>query len=656
MRWTEAEANLAKNLPGYARRENQHRFGLQAEKSFENERHLLAQMGTGTGKSFVNIVTAHRRSVLTGKPSVISTGTKALQDQYATKDCPFVAEKVIPGLRHTVLKGRANYVCLAKVDESNDVLVKAAIDKAQGEEGFSGEIADTILEQDQYSLVSTTSDECPGKKECPFGDVCFAERAKQKAKESHVVIANHAVVAADLSVKEAQIMMGVPEDKVGGILPIFGGIVVDEGHEFADAVRSALGESVTGGSFGRLAKELKNFYNDRNATSKLEELVEKTFRDVATILRKRQDTRNKTFRLDEADLGYLSTGVVNVIDDLSAHLTKIKNIKIHGDDKAAQKRKRLEKRIQSLQTKLTFLITSEQDEMVRWVEEGEGRKGDSINWSPIEVDEFLRRNLWEKVPGLMTSATLALGDDFSFLAQGIGMDEYDAIDGGTPFNYKSQAMTFVPDLPSPSGKTQNEWRAAAIAMTKELVRASDGRALLLFTSRTGMEETYRAMLPMLKAMKLDVYKQGDLPNKTLAEKFASDERSVLFALKSFFTGVDIQGDSLRLVVLDKLPFPVPSDVVLSAQVELADKQARDFQSRGFNKITVPLMALLLMQIYGRLIRTVNDWGVVAVMDSRLYGKQSKYYGSKIMKLLPPAPVTAELDQVVNYLSKEAVSA
>lgn len=652
MRWTDVTAELKLKFKGFQTRDNQEAFGLQAERSFENDRHLLAQMGCGTGKSFVNAAAAYRRSILTGKPSAISTGTKALQDQYAAKDLPFLADNVIPGLRFAILKGRSNYVCLAKVDELQDAYLKRQILSSTDAEGFSGESADVPLPSDQQKLITTTSEECPGKKECPFGDVCFAERAKEKAKAAHIVVVNHAVLAADMAVKEAQEMMGVPEDKTSGIMPHTGGVVIDEGHEFVEFVTNALGGSVTAGSYGRISKELSNFFNDRHVTDKMNDRVTSLFNEVARQLRKRQDKRNKTMRADEDVLGVLATPIVSLVDELDEILRKVKGVKIHGDDKAMQKRKRLEKRIGSMMQKLTGLITADEDEMVRWIEEGEGKKGDSIGWAPLTVSEFLARNLFAKQPVLVTSATLALGKDFTFIANRLGVDDYDLIDGGTPFDFKRQARTFIPDIPVPAGRTQGEWRASAIAMSKELVRASNGRAMLLFTSRTGMEESYNAMAGMIMKMGHKVYKQGDLPNKVLAEKFGNDEHSVLFALKSFFTGVDFQGDALRLVILDKMPFPVPSDVVLSAQVELADKLSRSFQTNGFNTITVPLMALMILQIYGRLIRTTSDWGLVAILDSRLYGKQAKYYGSRIVKILPDAPIITDLDEAIDYLSKE----
>jgi ATP-dependent DNA helicase DinG len=663
VQWDKVVETLKTKLPNYQERENQNAFGRAAEVSFEAERHLLAQMGCGTGKSFVNAAAAYRRSILTGKPVGISTGTKALQDQYAEQDLPFLSDKVIPGLKFVVLKGRANYLCMAKLDESKDFALTQAAKAAVDDPDFSGEISDTSIPVDRHSEMVATSDECPGKKDCPFGNVCFAERAKTRAKDAHIVIVNHAVMAADMAVKEAQRNLGVPLDKTSGIMPHLSGVVIDEGHEFEDSIRNALGGQLTSGSFGRLTKELKNFFSDRNAGKAIDTEVEKLFREVSLLLRLRSDKRNRTYRLDDNALTAIGENIISLIEHLNVIDTQLEGATIYGDDKANQKKKRLQRRVSSLADKLTSILAAEDEQLVRWIEEGQGRRGDSISWAPQTVNEFLKRNLWDNIPAVITSATLTVGPssqtcDFDFIASNLGIEDYDGIDGGTSFEFKRQARTFIPNIPVPAGATQGQWRSTALAMSKRLVEASGGRALLLFTSKDNMVESFNAMQPLLQRMNVKGYMQGgELTNKQLKVAFAADETSVLFALKSFMTGVDFQGNTLRLVILDKLPFPVPTDVVLAARVALADKRYGQWAPKGgFNGIVVPLMALLILQIYGRLIRTIEDHGMVAILDSRLYGPQSKNYGGRIMSLHPisEVPVITELDEAETYLKGLAV--
>jgi ATP-dependent DNA helicase DinG len=225
-------------------------------------------------------------------------------------------------------------------------------------------------------------------------------------------------------------------------------------------------------------------------------------------------------------------------------------------------------------------------------------------------------------------------------------------DAGSPFDFKTQALTFVPNLPFPSGKTAGQWRTQGNAVVNEVVHAAGGSSLLLFTSRTEMEEAYRANNVSFARAGYTVLKQGDRPNKELAKRFSDDVSSVLFGLASFGTGVDFQGETCKFVWINKLPFPVPSDVVLAAKVALADKKYGKWTPKGgFNGITVPQMALDLLQWYGRGVRTVTDRTVIGIGDARLYGKEAKPYGAVILKALPPAPVTADLQRVVNFLKE-----
>jgi ATP-dependent DNA helicase DinG len=656
MSWATAKEKFAEALPGFQVRDNQDRLAVTIETSFERGQHLFAQAGCGTGKSFAGLIPAIAHSHETHLPVILATATKALQDQYAGKDLPFL-QGVLGDFKFAVLKGRSNYVCQAKVDELEVPSFKAEVKRVIDAEGFDGEIESVTLEltPQEKAGLSTTSDECPGKSECPFGDVCFSERAKTAAKSANIVVVNHAVLAADMAVKLAQRSIGVPDDKVTGLLPEFGGVVVDEAHEMAEFVTNALGGEITSGSYGRLATQIANLLTDRDVISKVNDASTDLFLVVERALARREDKRNKTVRVDDAILVALGPKIEKLITELAALKTKVAAAQIHGNDKAAQQKKRLVKRLDNAVNRLRALVLAGDDELVRWLELAEGKKGNTIKWAPLTVADFLRENLLEVAPTTFMSATLALGDDFSFLAGQLGVDEYGSFDAGTPFNFQEQARTFIPQLPAPAGWTVNQWRTGSIATMTELIKASNGRALLLFTSKTEMEEAHRAIAPIIKRMGHAALKQGDAPNKVLKETFDKDEHSVLFALKSFMTGIDIQGDSLRLVVINKLPFPVPSDVIFKARTDALDKQYGQWHKKaGFNGLTVPTMALTLMQAYGRLIRTVDDRGVVAILDSRLYAPKgtkgnAKPYGAVIMNALEKAPVITELSEAVSYL-------
>jgi ATP-dependent DNA helicase DinG len=634
--WAEALTIFAKTLPGFQPRINQNHLANRIEDALESGFHLFAQAGCGTGKSFAGTIPAIKKSKETGLPTIIATATKALQDQLANKDLPFLA-KVVGGFTYAILKGRGNYVCLAKVDEMENKNLQDEILAATEEEDFNGEIDGlslTLTPQEKASL-STSSDECPGKNECPFGKVCFAEKAKKKAAESNIVVANHAVLAADLAIKANQREVGIPEERVAAILPRYGAVVVDEAHELVDFVTSALGGQITAGSFTRLGSEISNFLGDRSASKELQSYADEVFGIVSRLLAGRDNKRDKNLLVTNSELASLAPILTDLSDALGALEVKVDGFDTYGNDKGLQKKKRLVKRLSSIRAKVQGIVLLDEEELVRWLEIGDGKKGDSINWAPLTVADFLRDELLGRTPVVFMSATLAVGTDFSPLANQLGADEYKTFDAGTPFDFQTQARTFIPNIPVPAGVTLNSWRASSIATMKELVRASNGRALLLFTSKVELEEAYNAIQPMINKMGHRALKQGDLSNRELAKIFAEDEHSVLFALKSFFTGVD------------KMPFPVPSDVIFKARTDALDRKYGPWQ--GFNRLTVPTMALSLMQAYGRLIRTVSDRGVVAILDSRLHGKQAKPYGGKIMKALPDAPVITDLAEAISYL-------
>jgi ATP-dependent DNA helicase DinG len=660
MAWMDAEAKFEEALDGFEPRENQRALATSIEGSLAEGHHLLARAGCGTGKSYAGVLPAIEHSKKTRKPVLYVTATKALQDQLATKDLPFL--QTIFDFTSAVLKGRSNYVCLQKVDEMEGYQ-KGEIQKLVMSPTFSGEVGDLPNGAAVASQVTTTSEECPGKKECPFGEICFAERAKEKAKDANIVVVNHAVLAADLSIKAKQEAIGIPADKVRGILPQFSGVVVDEGHELEEYVTSALGDTITAGAFGRLANEISNFLGTRDAVRELGGKADAVFTIVRRSLdQHRKDPRHKfdkqaPFTADT--LNALADPVFDLINVLVALDSQVVDTAIYNDDKKAQQRTRLDKRTMNLVEKLRDLMTADFTQLVRWMTVAEGKKGETIEWAPLTVSDFLYENLWAKVPSIVMSATL----DFDMHAERLGLDQVGVktFDAGTPFNFEQQARMFVPQIAAPDKAGMQQWRGAYVAMAGELIRAANGRALFLFTSKSEMEDAHMRLAPMIKSMGHLVLKQGEQPNKDLARIFKDDEHSVLFAMKSFFTGVDVQGDSLRLLIINKLTFIPPTDIVFKARCDAIDKGGNPFAKGGsFWKLSVPIMSLTLEQGLGRLIRTVHDRGLLACMDSRLFGKNAKSYGGVVMNQIedafPGLPVITSLDDATGYLKTLEVAA
>lgn len=643
MSWTEAEALLAQRLPGYESRPEQRRLAETIETALGDGEHLAAQAGTGTGKSLANLIPAIYRAKETGKAVIVSTATKALQSQYAGKDVPFLSEHLDVDFTGVLLKGRSNYLCLAKLNElaPDSVFNQDALKQEMLTEDFVGDIEDTITELDMRDKpkLTSSSDECPGKNDCPFGEICYAEKAKQRAAEADLVIVNHAMLATDLKIWEKT------EGKVS-VLPEFGAVVVDEAHELEEYATSALGTEFTQKSLTGAAVEAANFVGKdaADAVSVLNARSAQLFKALERFL-----GRERTRSVDEHALLQHQDVLIGTLDAIEAIGTEVRDVRVFGDDKKAQRKKRLTRRFDSLAEKFREILLSEGDELVRWVERDD-KRGTILKTAPLHVGPFLRENLWSRVPGVLLSATLAVGSDFSYITGRLGIDSYRSFDAGTPFNFPKQSALFVPGGFDPSGDKMG-WQMKVQESMKQLITAAGGRALLLFTSNQAKEQAHQALAPYLRKQGLTVLKQGEQPNRVLTETFKNDETSVLFAVKSFMTGIDVQGDALRLVVIDKLPFAVPSDVINKARCDAIDDSInpRDKWTKGsFTTLTVPSMALTLLQAFGRLIRTKQDEGLVAIFDSRLLTKK---YGKTMLKAMPPARRIQDLGDAVAYLDE-----
>lgn len=656
MSWAAATETFARVLDNYEPRAEQDRLANRISDALADNEHLLAEAGTGTGKSFAYLVPLAFRSKEAGKPSVVSTATKALQAQLADKDLPFLA-KIFPWLRFAVVKGRGNYVCLDKLNSPRTAekvaasTLSAVHAELEGDPAHSGdfeEFTTVDLTRDRQHL-GVIADECPGKRDCPFGDVCYAERAKAAAADANVVVANHAVLMRDTEVKNVS----------GGkanLLPHYGALAIDEAHELEEYATSALGVEFGQAALERLADDVATFLRDANAALDLKHAARKLFDKVELLFGKGRDN---TLRLDDERLATIIEELVAVLEATLALLGEVRRADVEGDDESMAK-KRIVRRVEGMTRRLDRVIMAESSEIVRSVERetrtyrGQQQTVVKLAFHPLHVGEYLREQIWDYTPAVLVSATLSTGErGFGYIAERLGFKQFESFDAGSPFDYPTQSALYVPKPKVLGGTFPNEpkddsWAARVAAETGELIRAAGGRALLLYTSRSAMESGYRALLPQLRAMGLTVLKQGDAPNAQLARTFKDDETSVLFALKSFMTGFDVQGDALRLVVLDKLPFPVPSDVIFQARAELIDATARAWKDKSFMALSVPMMILTLLQAFGRLIRTKQDQGMVAIFDPRLW---SKGYGKGILNAMPDARRIDNFAAATAYLAE-----
>lgn len=631
--FSDAEAILASSLDGYEARPPQQELARMIERclsqnisSEDGPTALIAEAGTGTGKSIAYLIPA----ILSPKRVVVSTATKALQDQIGGKDLPFLAEHLGVPFSYVVLKGRSNYFCgNAATENGSDAGLVARLDKIAGEGDWNGQ-RDTmpfVVSDAEWATVAASTDLCSeldcNDVEAHYGGLaCFAARARAQARVADLVVVNHALLFTDVAVREAT-------DGMANLIGPVDAVVLDEAHEAENYATMVLGHSLSEGSYASTGAVLRGAARDVGV-------------DLDVPLGRVQQEVEAYFGTLEP--GEVSAEILEAMEPMLMALLDLREacwaVSAPRDHKRWTYATR---RLGNLIDRTIATATKPLSDLVREVAI-ERTKGGSprkvLKAQPVRVDGFLRDTLWANTIGVLVSATILVDGKADYIADRLGVDRQVSLDVGTPFDYVEQALLYVPNLPVPAGKTRDEWEAHAVEETLRLVRAAGGRALLLFTSVKNMNRSYEMLRNRLADYTL--LKQYDAPNHVLAERFKDEETSVLFGVSSFFTGVDFQGDTLRLVVIDKMPFPVPTDPIVKARQQ-------DIKRRGgndFAEYTVPEMTLPLKQGFGRLVRTSSDWGVVAILDSRM---TSKGYGKTVIRSLPDAPLVTSFDEVEAFL-------
>ena len=593
-------------------------------RALADKRHLVVQAGTGTGKSLAYLVPA----LLSGRRVVVATATKALQDQLAGKDLPFLSEHLDRDISWAVLKGRSNYVCRQRIREvgGEQLQLDGVAERAPreqikklatwAEDSPTGDRAELDFEPSPsaWAAVSVSSRECPGAARCPQGGACFAERARQRAADADVVVVNTH-------------LYGLHLESGGVILPEHDIVVIDEAHNLEDTVSATFGLEIGGGRFQNLARAVRAIVEDQA----LVDSVDSAGQALAAAL-----VPEVGRRLRGALEPDLADALATCRERLARVMGAVRGIDPPdiGDVKARRERA----------MKLTGSLIDELDAVlgvpassVAWVE---GPDHDpSLRVAPIDVADLLRETLWSKLTVVLTSATIP---PLLPLKLGIPDTEFDQLDVGSPFDYATNGLLYCAiDLPDP---TSSRFEAAMHDELVSLITAAQGRTLALFTSWRAMDaavDALRARLPWR------VLSQRDLPKPALVEAFTSDEHTVLAATMGFWQGIDVPGPSLSLVTIDRLPFPRPDEPLLQTRREKARQDA-------FRVVDLPRAATLLAQGAGRLIRSSNDRGVVAVLDPRLGTR--KQYRWEMLAALPPMRRTRDRAEVEAFLRAIAAGA
>lgn len=673
---------FAKNLPGYRRRPQQEQLAQAIEVTLGQDltehdpMHLLAEAGTGTGKSLAALVAAILTSQAGEEPKryVVATATNALLTQYTKKDLPWLEDvlgQVGIDFTWAPLKGIGNFACLAKLaDRPKIENVQALLDELAPEKdgellhtGDRDDIATPIDQRREWPLVSSSSDECPGRTKCSFASQCFGLKHKATAMAADIVATNMAVLLTDTKIARETAGEDSDGPRINALLGPYDGLIIDEAHELEEQATAHLGFDIKQGGLLKWADQAMSFLAvhegvDEQRVGKSYDMHQRVLDSVEALTQPIAD------QLEHDDTGSLGADFITehadnfvelytALDELRTRVVNRKIADSSDQEKEAAIRDRVMTVGRNFLANIKAVLLADPSEMVRWAEMyGNDRLSIGKRWviktAPIDVGPYLRDELWSRYPAALMSATLSAGTGkhrFEYIARRLGLTDTAAtLDVGTPFDYRTQALFFHPEasVPAPAGPTRSEWETWVAAATSELVRAAGGGAMLLYTSRKAMNSAYETVGSQLRSSGITTFLQGgDMSVKEIAERFREDENSVLFGLRSFMTGMDFPGNTNRLVVIDKLPFAVPTDPIHKARSEAIERNG----GSAFSDLVVPSMTLTLLQAYGRLIRSVDDRGVVAIMDPRL---ASKGYGRGIVKALPPAPSTTTLADVRDF--------
>ncbi len=620
---------LARHHPNYEHRPGQLEMAEIVEAALENRRHLIVEAGTGTGKTLAYLVPLMR----SGRRAVISTGTKNLQEQLFFKDIPFLS-KLFPKVRVTLMKGRQNYLCRQKLYDLEKQPELSGLDEvaqyprlreweAKTAAGDRAELSWLPDSSELWAKVDARRETCTGQK-CAQFERCFITLMHQRAAESDVIIVNNHLFFADLALRGTE---------YASLLPDYEALVFDEAHDIEDVATQYFGLQVSTYRVEELAR-------DTEITLKAKGLKSVEVLQAVAELRRRSDFFFELFPSTETRSNFdnresfLEThrGVYSSLLNAMARLeTELGGLKDRPEEV-----NNLMRRAKELRQGFQAVLEGTERNTVYWWER-RGR-GVFLEATPIDVAAILRQRLFESMDTvILTSATLAVGGNFGFLKRRLGIENAKERVLDSHFDFPQQALLYTPlHLPDPREPTFTHLAAEEVV---QLLKASRGRAFVLFTSHQQMREVFERVRPRLRYPLLI---QGSMPRTELLERFRSTPHAVLFGTSSFWQGVDVQGEQLSAVVIDRLPFAVPTDPVIAARI----RQINEEGGNAFMDYQVPQAVLALKQGFGRLIRSETDRGILSILDPRMMRKQ---YGKTFLERLPRYRMTNRLEDVKIFM-------
>jgi ATP-dependent DNA helicase DinG len=627
------EGAIAKSHPAYEYRPGQIKMAQAVFDAIEQNHHLCVEAGTGTGKTLAYLIPA----MFSRKRVIISTATKNLQEQLFSRDIPFLEKALDRRFPVCYMKGRSNYLCWNKLEEMNGEqylfsphdperlsMIREWAQKTKT--GDRGELIDLPEDMLLWHRLDARRETCSGQK-CRNFDACFVTRIRQQAMQSDIVIVNHHLFFADLALRQGDF---------GAILPDYSILVFDEAHELEDVATQYFGIMVSNYRIEELIRDADKTLTELQVGSEfLSGQIAKLYQRSKEFFLPFQSGKEGRFALHPLGEGLgirrgpqrddsISSPYKAFRIQLSAFKSALANVPVQSENIEA-----LIRRCQEIEDNLASILELDSNEHVYWCEI-RGRGGVFLWASPINISEILQDRLFSKVESaILTSATLSTGGNFQFAKSRLGLQTADELIVPSHFDFGSQAIFYIPrDIPEPR---EVGWVRHACKEIETILEASRGRAFVLFTSYSQMEQVYQVLKNRLN---FPILIQGEKSKSGLLDAFRNLPNAVLFATSSFWQGVDVQGEQLSCVIIDKLPFSVPSDPVVAARIA----HVNDSGGNAFYDYQIPTATILLKQGLGRLIRSKTDRGILALLDKRIL---TKSYGRMFLRSLPPAPLTQD---------------
>jgi ATP-dependent DNA helicase DinG len=613
---------LSTVIPGFAPRQGQIEMALAIEKTLANKNILIAEAGTGTGKTFAYLIPV----MMSAGKVIISTGTKHLQDQLFKKDLPALVKAMKVSLKAVLLKGRANYLCLYRLEQAfkdsretapGDFRLLHELDDWRRQTDSGDRVEFTRMPEDHrlWARVTSTADNCLGQ-DCPHYSECFVAKVRKAAQEADLLVINHHLFCADMALKE---------DGFGELLPVVDAIIIDEAHQLPEVATHFFGQVLSSRRLLDMSKDV--IVESHQDAADMADLFEATDRLPGAVLGLRQAlgaAEQKAAWLPQLGKKNIATAVDNLQRQLEELVAQLDIASVRSQGLQACHRRVLQ------QCHLLKELQAPQNDHIHWFETSQ--KGFILHSTPLEISATFRSHLERfDAAWVFTSATLAVGQDFSHFSNRLGLSDAQSACWDSPFDYAQNALALIPKgLPEPS---HPDYISVITALAEKLIKDCGGGVFFLFTSYRALQAAHR-LLEGKTTRKLLV--QGTATRQSLIEQFRQEGDAVLLATTSFWEGVDVRGTALSCVIIEKLPFAAPGEPVLEARLNAM----RQNGSNPFMEYQLPQAVILLKQGVGRLIRDVSDQGLLVLCDPRL---RSKAYGKKFLASLPEMPITDDRD-------------